>query len=223
MKKIISIVLCAILGGLVLAGCSSRGEAFEVKSYTADTQVREVRLDVRDREIEVSLSGDGQVHIGYYESSKEYYDISVSNENVLTMTSAGNKEWTDYVGVKPSAEVRRISLQIPDSLLESLTLFTTNGDITLSELTVGKNITISSNGGNISFEDLDVGNALSLTAKNGDISGTVIGGYDNFAIKSDVKKGRCNLPEQKDGGAKTLNVSCNNGDISIELNRPAAH
>lgn len=79
----------------------------------------EFDLAVRDREIEVSLSEDEQVHIKYYENSKEYYDISVSDENVLTIASASNKEWTDYIGRKPAAEYRKISLQIPDALLES--------------------------------------------------------------------------------------------------------
>ena len=100
MKKIISLVLCLILGSFILSGCSNSSEPFEEKSYTSDTQINEINLDVRDREIEVSLSEDEQVHIQYYENSKEYYDISVSDENVLTMTSASDKEWTDYIGGK---------------------------------------------------------------------------------------------------------------------------
>ena len=62
---------------------------------------------------------------------------------------------------------------------------------------------------------LTVGREIALTAKNGDISGTVVGSCDDFAIRSAVKKGESNLPEAKDGGEKSLNVSCNNGDISI--------
>lgn len=217
MKKIISVVLCLLLSIFVLTGCSNNSEPFEGKSYTSDTQINEIHLDVQDREIEVSLSEDEQVHIQYSENNKEYYDISVSDENVLTMTSASNKEWTDYIGVKPSAEDRKISLQIPDVLLENLTLSTTNEDITLSSLAVIESINISSNGGNITFENLDVGNALYLTVKNGNISGTVIGSYDDFAIRSEVKKGRSNLPDNKDSGEKTLNVSGNNGDVNIEI------
>ena len=107
MKKIISLVLCLMLGSFTLAGCSNSGEPFEEKSYTPDTQISEINLDVQDREIEVSLSEDGQVHIQYSENSKEYYEISVSDDNVLTMASASDKEWTDYIGGKPSAENRK--------------------------------------------------------------------------------------------------------------------
>ncbi len=217
MKKIFSIALCIILGSFILSGCSNSSEPFEEKNYTSDTQINGVTLDVQDREIEVSLSEDEQVHIQYFENSKEYYDISVSDENVLTMTSTSNKEWTDYIGVKASAENRKIFLQIPDALLENLMLSTTNEDIKLSALAVKGSMDISSNGGNITFENLDVGSTLTLNVKNGDISGAITGGYDDFSIYSEIKKGDSNLPEQKDGGSKTLNVSCNNGDIDIEF------
>ena len=217
MKRIIALVLCLVLGSFILAGCSDSSEPFEAKSYTPDTQIAGLALNVQDRGIEVSPSEDEQVHITYYENSKEYYDISVSDENILTMTSASSKEWSDYIGTKPSAANRKISLQIPDALLDTLTLSTTNEDISLPALSVAGSINVSANGGNITFENLDVGEALSLTAKNGDISGSVTGGYDDFTIRSEVKKGDCNLPEQKDGGKKTLTVSGNNGDINIEL------
>ncbi len=218
MKKIISLALCFIMGSIVLAGCSDDSDPFVQKDYTADvSQIEQIIIDVRDREIEVSLSEDEQIHIKYHENSKEYYDISVSEENVLTVTSASNKDWTDYIGTKSSAEARKISLQIPDGLLESLTLSTTNEDITLSELAVSGSMNISSNGGNIAFGKLEVCSALTLSVKNGNISGAVTGGYDDFAIQTEIKKGESNLPESKEDGDKTLKVSANNGDINIEF------
>ena len=217
MKKIISLVLCLILSSSILSGCSNSSEPFEEKSYTSDTQIHEINLDVQDREIEVSLSEDEQVHIQYSENSKEYYDISVSDENVLTMTSASDKGWTDFIGVKPSDDNRKILLQIPDGLLENLTLSTTNENITLSTLAVAGNINLSSNGGNIAFENLDAGSALTLNAKNGNISGTIAGSYDDFSIQSSIKKGESNLPDNKEDGEKTLDVTGNNGDIQIEF------
>lgn len=219
MKKIIAFTLSLALSSFALAGCSGESEPFEEKSYTPDVQVSGINLDVRDREIEVSLSEDEQIHIQYSENDKEYYDISVSDENVLTMVNASNKEWTDYIGGKPSAEDRKIVLQIPDTLLDNLTLSTTNEDVSLPALTVTGTITISCNSGNIAFESLNVGNALSLTVKNGDISGKVTGSYDDFAIQTEIKKGDSNLPGNKEDGEKSLNVSCNNGDVDIEFVR----
>ena len=172
---------------------------------------------MRDREIEVTLSDDEQVHIQYSENSKEYYEISVSDGNVLTMVNASNKEWTDYIGGKPSAEDRKIVLQVPTALLDTVTLSTTNEDVSLPVLAVTGSIDISTNGGNITFESLDVGNTLTLNAKNGDISGTVVGSYDDFNIQSEIKKGDSNLSSYQGSGGKFLNVSCNNGDVAINF------
>ena len=217
MKKMVLIALCLLFGCFVFAGCSSGDEPFEEKVYTPVKQVREINLDVQDREIEVALSEDEQVHIKYFENSDESYDISISDENVLTMNSTSNKGWSDFISVQAPNEARKILLQIPDALLESLTISTTNEDISISKLTVTDGISITSNGGNIAFDGLDTGISISLTAKNGDIEGTVIGGWDDFAIKCNVKKGDSNLPESKDGGEKVLNVSGNNGDVNIEF------
>ena len=38
---------------------------------------------------------------------------------------------------------------------------------------------------------------------------------ENVSIQTEIKKGESNLPDNKDGGEKTLNVSSNNGDVNI--------
>lgn len=71
-EKIILPVLCLVLSGFLLTGCKGGSEPFTKKSYTQDTQIEEINLDVRDREIEASLAKDEQIHIQYSENSKEY-------------------------------------------------------------------------------------------------------------------------------------------------------
>ena len=205
MKKI-AWALCLGLGCLTLAGCSGSSEPFEAKTYTPEGQVQGVRLDVKDREVEVALSPDGQVHIQYRENSKEFYEIALSDEKVVTMTSAANKEWTDYIGVSAGGEDRKITVQVPDGLLDSLEISTTNEDITLPELAVTGSVSLSSNGGSVR-----------LHVKNGDISGTVAGSYDDYSIQCSVKKGESTLPDSKAGGEKTLEAACNNGNVEISF------
>jgi len=103
MKRVISLVVCLVLGCVVLTGCSNSGEPFEEKIYTPDTQVSEVNLNASDREIEVSLSDDEQVHIKYFESGKEYYDISVSD------TIPVSDIQTDEVEFSHEAKIGKIS------------------------------------------------------------------------------------------------------------------
>ena len=52
--------------------------------------------------VEVTISEDQHVHIEYSENSKEYYDIAVSEDSILTMTGASDKDLSDYMGGKPS-------------------------------------------------------------------------------------------------------------------------
>lgn len=218
MKKFIALLVCLILGVTCLTGCTNNGEAFTEKSYTSeDKEITEICIDVRDREIKVMLSPDNQIYINYFENSKEYYDISISNNHTLTMTAASDKEWTDYVGGKSAAGSRQILLQVPDALLTVLKISTTNEDISLPALTVIDDLSLSSHGGNIVFDQLNIGKSIYFGAKNGNISGTIIGSYDEYAISCNVKKGESNLPSSKENGTKTLTVSNNNGDINIEF------
>lgn len=217
MKKLT--VLFVLITNFVLAfaltGCK-QGENFIPRTYSSDdAKIEDVIIDVFDREIEVSVSDDHQVYIDYFESEKEYYDLSISENNLLTMKFLQNKEWSDFIGMKPTAAFRKINLKIPQVLLSNLTIKTTNGNIRLSKIEVAESISLLSNGGNIELEQIGVGKALTLTVKNGNIKGTVKGSYDVFSIACDIKKGKCNLPLQKVDGDKLLKVNCNNGDVKI--------
>lgn len=217
MKKILfCMAACAVLA-LCMTGCSSQ-QTFEEGSYSsAGEEVRAVTVDVSDREVLIGASADGQVRIEYSESEKEYYDISLSQEGELTMTLVLDKQWTDFIGTKPAIEDRTIRLYLPDGLLSSLKVTTTNEAVVLSPLSVAGSVALDSNGGDVRFERVLVGLGASFTAKNGNIVGSLVGGWDDFSISCTVKKGESNLPESKPGGEKSLAVDCNNGDVAIEF------
>lgn len=132
MKKLLfCMAACAVLA-LCMTGCSSQ-QTFEEGSYSsAGEEVRAVTVDVSDREVLIGASADGQVRIEYSESEKEYYDISLSEEGELTMTLVLDKQWTDFIGTKPAIEDRTIRLYLPDGLLSSLKVTTTNEAVVLS-------------------------------------------------------------------------------------------
>lgn len=221
MKKTITILLSLlslILGAVVLTGCGNNNEKFTAKSYHSGHQkVTSVNLDVRDRQVKVMPSPDRQIHLDYSQSSQEYYKIAVSAQHTLTMTAATNKKWTDYIGNKPAASSRKIVLQVPDKLLTTLKITTTNAEINLAPLTVKHDVLLANQGGEITFKQLTAGQAINLKNKNGNITGSITGGYDDYAISATVKKGKNNLPASKKGGPKKLTVANNNGDIAVEL------
>ena len=67
------------------------------------------------------------------------------------------------------------------------------------------------------MEDLSEKIDTALKAKNGNITGSVSGSMDDFVIECTIKKGESNLPDNKEDGEKTLDVTGNNGDIQIEF------
>ena len=204
----------------ILAGCSVETGTYEQKAYEAAAgEVNSLVLEVRDRKVELVPSEDDRLHISYSESEKEFYTIEASEDKTLTMVCADSKEWGDYVGGKTAQENRVIRVSIPDGALKNLTLTTTNEDVSVSRLSFHGAVDIGANGGNIALEKVAVGTELKLDVKNGNISGSVSGAYEDFSIDSTVKKGKSNLPENKEDGAKQLTVSANNGDISLEFNK----
>ena len=213
-----SFLLFSLLIAMVsaLSACADE-DLFVPMEYTASIdEVQAVSIDVRDRMIDVSLSDDDQIHVDYFVSSKEGYDIGIA-DGCLAMIRTSNKDWTDFIGMKPAEENRRISLRMPEMLLRSISLKTTNADIRIHEAFSAGEISLSSNGGNILFENLDAGKSITLDAKNGDIKGSIIGGWDDFSIHCESKKGECNLPSEKNNGEKMLNVNANNSDVAIEF------
>lgn len=218
MKKITAILFFVILAAaLSLAGCSDNN-TFTEKSYASgDEPIEKISIDVADRELEVSASEDDRVHIDYFDSETEFLHITVTEGNELLVKLEYNKNWTDFIGVKPSGEYRKIQIRVPDNLISAFSATTTNENIQLSPLSFTDNISLNANGGDIVCEKINAGKSISLTAKNGNIRGSVLGGMDDFSITCTIKKGKSNLPAQKEGGVKTLSADCNNGDINVEF------
>lgn len=220
MKKfwiILLVLVVLILGGIFIVAQFKTNENFTQKSYISNEEISAIILNVEDREIEVSPSNDEYIHIDYYESEKEYYNITVNDNGELTFSIVYNKNWLDYIGRKPSINYRKINLLVPNNLLNSIQIQTTNETIKVNNIAVLESVTLNSNGGDVEFENLFAGKQINLTVKNGNITGSVVGGWDDFAISCTIKKGDSNLPENKPNGEKSLTVDCNNGDVNVDF------
>lgn len=217
--KRLSVLFFAVISILAfsLTGCSN-GDTFTEKSYsTGKNEVEKIVVQVTDRELEISASEDERVYIDYFDSEKEYLDITVSDSKELTVKLEYNKDWTDFIGTKPSAAYRKIQIKIPDKFITMFSASTTNENIKVNPLSFTEQISLNANGGNIVCDRINAGKAISFIAKNGNITGTVIGGWDDFSISCKIKKGNCNLPTLKESGEKSFTADCNNGDINIEF------
>lgn len=215
MKKIGSCaLLCALLLSL-LSGCAA--ETFTEEHYAADpAQISQIQLDLRDRQVEVIASTDGQIHLRYSQSDSEFYRIA-EKDGVLTMTSESNRKWYQYFGWKTNETHRIVVLELPPEALGSLAISTTNEDIRVSTLSVSDGISLSANGGNIAFDGLRAEGAIFLAVKNGDIQGTILGSYEEYSITCAIKKGESNLASNPNDTGKPLTISANNGDVDIQF------
>lgn len=65
-------VFAAIIGmGLCMfSGCSNGGTFTQSNYSSGEAVINNVILDVSDREVEVAVSSDNQIHIDYFESEK---------------------------------------------------------------------------------------------------------------------------------------------------------
>ncbi|MCI8458162.1 MAG: DUF4097 domain-containing protein [Clostridia bacterium] len=218
MKKVTALLVgWSIALSFALCGCSG-GDTFTQKSYASgENEIEKITLQAEDREVEIDVSGDEKVYIDYFDGQKETIDITVSESKELTVKRVDHKKWTDFIGTKPAKEYRKIKIRIPDNRIASLTVDTTNEDITVHALSFTQHVSLAANGGNIVCERIRVGESVCLKTKNGNITGTVIGGWDDFSIACKIKKGKCNLPTLKEGGQKSFSADCNNGNIHVEF------
>ncbi len=216
MKKT-AILFAAVSFGLAgsLSGCAS-DEDFTAQQYAAEGEVVSLSVDVSDRAVKLMPSEDGKLRIDYYESEKTSYDISLSEEGVLSVTLDLDQSWTDFVGVQPAAEYRTVCVYLPQELTD-VSVSTTNEAISATGTIAAQNVSMSVNGGDLTFRKIAAEKSVTLNAKNGNITGTILGSWDDYAIACNVKKGECSLPENKTGGSKTLSVDCNNGDVEVEI------
>lgn len=215
MKKLLSLLFAAAAVALfTLTGCAG-DDTFTEKTYTSgESVVTSVSIDVSDRQIDIGISDDDTVRIDYFDGEKEYLNIAVQ-DGALTVKLVADKSFSDFIGTKAAAEYRKVTVRLPQTV-ESIAVSTTNETVKVSPLAIGK-VAISNNGGNIEIDKLDAKKSVELSAKNGSIKGSVVGGWDDYAIECEIKKGDSNLPESKSGGEKSLKAKCNNGDINIEF------
>ena len=218
MKKA-TLFFMAVVSAFIFAfaGCSG-DSGFEPERYVVDAgAVQRVVIDVSDRQLDIQQSQDDRVYIDYFDSEKEYLEIELSKDGQLSVKLAFDKDWTDFIGTKPSDRYRRITVKLPGDMIAELSASTTNEDIAVKSLSFKESVSLSSNGGNIVCERLGVEKGVDLKAKNGNITGSIVGGWDDFSIACTIKKGDCNLPLFKDGSTKTFTADCNNGDIDIDF------
>lgn len=111
---------------------------------------------------------------------------------------------------------------------------TSTGSVSMTNVTAGEISRMGSNGstnltgicanalhthvttGSITLDAVDA-QSLTLHTTTGSISGTIAGSIADYTIRSSVSTGSNSLPEELDGGARTLNVDASTGSIRLSF------
>jgi P pilus assembly chaperone PapD len=93
---------------------------------------------------------------------------------------------------------------------------TSNGKITAEGVSASQSLTLKTSNGGIRVSNLDSA-AISLITSNAGIKGSLPGKMADYTVKSATSNGKNNLPNERAGGEKTLNVKTSNANISLEF------
>lgn len=89
---IVPLVLVGIASPLLFLASCSDNESFTSNTYTiASNEVKSLLVKVEDREVNVNTSNSKEIKITYFVSSKEFYNLSLSESSELHMQSAYSK------------------------------------------------------------------------------------------------------------------------------------
>ncbi len=212
LNKLFSLgILASTLFGLTSCGDTE----FNAQTYTSSSSLTSLTMTVENRTVNIKKSMDDKLMIEYYDSDKEYLNIT-ENDSIIDISLGIDKQWYDFIGIQSDSQYRIINLYLP-STISSLQISTTNENINADNLTISNYIMLNTIYGDIELIDIYGSNKIELTTKNENINGTIVGSYDDYSIKCDIKKGNTNLPSKKENGEKILHVNCNNGDANIEM------
>ncbi len=155
-------------------------------------------------------------------------DLRTSNAK---MDLEGFACWGQILAVTSNASVtvkdvdaKRLELQSSNGTMnldkvtsrQDLKAVTSNAKITAEAVSAPQSLTLKTSNGGIRVSRLDSA-AISLITSNAGIKGSLPGKMEDYTVKSGTSNGKNNLPNERAGGAKTLNVKTSNANISLEF------
>ncbi|GAB6992263.1 DUF4097 family beta strand repeat-containing protein [Paenibacillus pini] len=210
-------ILIALGLALVTSACTTdsssqdTSSSYEEKNYTVESEkVSQISLTTQDRAIELIASNDKQIHIDYFESEKESYDLKVSDNKELTMNAVNHKNWKDYIGLDTEKTHRNIKIAVPTDIASGIHIKTTNGDIKVSKLNIAGAVDLANSGGKIELKNVAVDKSLVLKTKNDDMLLSDV----NIKGSVDASNSDGNIKVTSVGVDDTLKLNSKNGDIT---------
>ena len=146
----------------------------------------------------MALSPDEQVHIQYGENSKEYYEIALTDGNVLTMTSATNRSGPITSGSAPAARIGKSRCRCPTACWTAWRFPPPTRTSACAAGGDGQHLPLLQRRRRELWQSVR-GQRPDFEQQKRGHHGTAVGSYDGFAITSNVKRARvpCRTPKRR--------------------------
>ncbi|PEJ60573.1 MULTISPECIES: DUF4097 family beta strand repeat-containing protein [unclassified Bacillus (in: firmicutes)] len=213
-KNLLSVTVA--LGSVVIfaSACTTDSDSdvsYEKKSYSVEAEsIKQISLSDKGRKVELEESKDNDIHITYFESDKESYDIHVSDNDELVMKLVTDKDWKDYVGFQTDEEHHIVKIAVPNGITSEVKIQTSKGDIVLTDLKIDGSIETITNGGKIELTNVTANKKLKMKTKNDDIKLNDVNIKDS--IDATITKGNIKVSNVAVGD--TLKLRTKDGDIT---------
>lgn len=188
MKKIFFGILLVVSMGII-SGCmvTEDYDEYERQQFRSAEEISEVIVTDSSTNYTLQVSDTEELLVEYSDSpTKSWYNIDVADGTLKIEKTQGT------VGVEENSVI----ITLPEKEYQSITLETSNGDITLENI----------------FSD-----KYKCVVENGDITGTLNGSEADYLIVVKTENGNSNLKDNVIESSKSIEFNVENGDVDISF------
>lgn len=179
---------------------------YETSTYEITDSFSSISVNTDTADIIFAPSVDGKCKVVCHENVKLKHAVSVK-DGVLSVDETNSKEWYDYIGI--NFESTDITIYLPETELENITLKTSTGRIGIENISANK-IDISVSTGKVELSDVNC-KELTTTGNTGNLFLESV-----FAEKMYIKRSTGHV--QLDGcDSDQISIETNTGDVKGSL------
>ena len=128
----------------------SSNPILEKKEKILTVQDKNITVEDKNMPYVITKSPDEDIHLKYFESQKENYDIKSDGD--ITITKTTHYRWYDLI-FNVNFQNSVFTIQLPENFSGSLKITTNNGSIKVQNIKVDT-LTCSTNNGKVTMENL---------------------------------------------------------------------
>lgn len=240
MKKVTKICLITagslvLAGGIIFVGAMSKMDwnfkklstvKLERNTYEISEDFENIEIDTDTANVEFALSDDEKCRVECYEDEKAKHTVTAKN-GTLSVKVENKKHWYDYISI--NFETQKITVFLPKSEYNSVSVKDDAGNIKFSENFNFENVDVSLSTGNVEVLSGDYEKFKVKTAAGDILCKNFTAGSADFQLTtgemnvSDVNCRENLTVEVTTGDGKIHDVSCQNftatattGDFSLK-------